>query len=89
MTILVAGHIMVKAGQRQRFLDGSTEAMRLARSSNDCDDFVVAADPLDANRVNIFERWRSRDALHAFRDTGPDDDLTDLIVRARVNEYEV
>lgn len=89
MTIIVAGQIEVKPGQRQRFLDGSADAMRLARTTKGCEDFVVAADPLDANRVNVFELWRSRKALHDFRGAGPDDGLAELIVRARVNEYEV
>ena len=89
MTIIVAGQIEVQHGQRQRFLEGSEMAMRLARETTGCEDFVVAADPLDEHRVNVFEVWRSRQALHDFRDAGPDDDLTSLIVRARVREYEV
>lgn len=89
MTIIVAGQIEVQSGQRQRFLDGSEAAMRLARQTKECEDFVVAADPLDANRVNVFEVWASRKALHDFRDVGPDGGLTSLIVRARVREYEV
>lgn len=89
MPIIVAGQIEVQPGQRQRFLDGSLEAMRLARETEGCDDFVVAADPLDEHRVNVFELWHSRTALHDFRDAGPDDGLTSLIVRARVREYEV
>jgi quinol monooxygenase YgiN len=89
MTIIVAGQIEVQPGQRQRFLDGSQMAMRLARETTGCEDFVVAADPLDEQRVNVFEVWRSRQALHDFRDAGPDDGLTALIVRARVREYEV
>ena len=89
MTIIVAGQIDVAPGQRQRFLDGSLDAMRHARVTAGCEDFVVAADPLDEDRVNVFEVWHSRPALLAFRDAGPDDDLSALIVRARVREYEV
>ncbi len=89
MSIIVAGQIDVQPGQRQRFLDRSQSAMRLARETTGCEDFVVAADPLDEHRVNVFEMWRSRKALNDFRDAGPDDGLTSLIVRARVHEYEV
>lgn len=89
MTIIAAGQIEVQPGQRQRFLDGSHMAMRLARETPECEDFVVAADPLDEHRVNVFEVWRSRKALHGFRNAGPDDGLTSLIVRARLREYEV
>jgi len=87
--VIVAGQILVKTGQRQRFLDGSREAMRLARATAGCEDFVVAADPLDEQRVNVFEVWRSREELYAFRDAGPDDGLAVLIESARVQEYEV
>jgi quinol monooxygenase YgiN len=89
MPIIVAGQIEVQPGLRQRFLDGSQSAMRLARATAGCEDFVVAADPIDEHRVNVFELWRSRKALLDFRDAGPDDGLTTLIVRARVREYEV
>jgi len=89
VTIIVAGQIEVKPGQRQRFLDGSAEAMRLARKTKGCEDFVVAPDPLEPQRVNVFEVWRTRQALEDFRDAGPGDDLSALIVRANVSEYEV
>ena len=65
MTIIVAGQIEVQPGQRQRVPDGSQMAMRLARETTGCEDFVVAADPLEEHRVNVFEVWRSRTALHA------------------------
>jgi hypothetical protein len=62
--------------------------MRLARATVGCEDFVVAADPLDEWRVNVFEVWRSREALDTFRGAGPEDDLAGLIESARVEEYE-
>ncbi len=89
VAILVAGQIYVAPNDRERFLAGSREAMVLARRTRGCDDFVVAPDPLDDSRVNVFERWRSAAELHAFREEGPDDGLSALIVRADVHEYEV
>jgi quinol monooxygenase YgiN len=89
VTILVAGQIYVRPEHRERFLAGSRDAMTLARTTAGCLDFVVAADPLDETRVNVFEAWRSRRALVAFRESGPDDGLTSLILRAEVREYEV
>jgi quinol monooxygenase YgiN len=85
--IIVAGQIYVS--DRERFLEMSREAMRLARAADGCLDFVVAADPLEDGRVNVLERWTDRDSLHAFRGSGPGDDLTALIESAEVNEYEV
>ncbi|MGH3381988.1 MAG: putative quinol monooxygenase [Actinoallomurus sp.] len=87
--IIVAGHLRVATADRDRFLARSREAMRLARTTPGCHDFVVAADPLDAERINIYERWTNRAVLHAFRGDGPNDELNTLIVSADVDEFEV
>jgi quinol monooxygenase YgiN len=71
MTIIVAGQIAVQPGRRQRFLDGSQMAMLLARETTGCEDFIVAADPLDEHRVTVFEVWRNRKALHDARGRQP------------------
>jgi heme-degrading monooxygenase HmoA len=57
-----------------------------ARQAPGCIDFVVAADPLDGDRVNVFEEWESAAHLQAFRGEGPEDDLASLIARAEVQE---
>jgi len=87
--IIVAGQIRVAARDRERFLTRSREAMQLARSTRGCLDFVVAADPLDAERVNVYERWSDRASLHAFRRGGPDDELRAMIRSIGVDEYDV
>lgn len=87
--IIVAGRIYVRPGSRPEFLSRSADAMKQARETPGCVDFVVAADPLDPDRVNIFEKWMDKEALDAFRDGGPDDDLSALIVRAEVEELSV
>jgi quinol monooxygenase YgiN len=85
--ILVAGRIYVT--DRDEFLALSTEAMRLAREAEGCLDFVVAADPLEDGRVNVFERWADRASLLRFRGDGPGGDLSAMITRAEVDDYEV
>lgn len=52
-------------------------------------DFVVAADPLEVDRINVFEVWSDRESLEGFRESGPDDELSSLIVRAAVSEHVV
>ena len=90
MAIIVAGRLFVQPEQRARFLAGSRSAMELARRTEGCADFVVAPDPLDPSRVNVFELWRSRKALLAFRESGPDDGLSALIQRAEAgNDYRI
>lgn len=87
--IIVAGRIHVRSGTREQFLRLSADAMTQARQTPACRDFVVAADPLDPDRVNVYEEWESREALHAFREAGPDDGLSKLVERASVAEHEV
>ena len=89
MAIVVAGKLIIKAGSRNEFVNRSLEAMLLARKNQDCDDFSVSPDAIDRNRVNIFEKWRSRSALDAFRNSGPESDLFSLVDAFDVKEYEV
>lgn len=87
--IIVSGRIQVRSGTRDRFLALSAEAMAAARCTAGCHDFVVAADPIEADRVNVYEEWASKEALARFRGEGPGDDLSALIVEARVAEHAV
>ncbi|MEJ2638959.1 MAG: hypothetical protein P8010_05235 [Desulfosarcinaceae bacterium] len=38
-----------------------------ARGTTGCIDLPVRADPLGAKRINVFERWRDRASLDAWR----------------------
>ncbi len=87
--IIVSGKIQVRPGARQDFLKSSAEAVALARRSTGCRDFVVAADPIEPDRVNVYEEWESVDALLAFRGEGPDQGLSSSIVRAEVSRHVV
>ncbi len=84
--VIVSGHLYVKPGKRKLFLDSSYPAIVQARSTNGCLDFVVAADPVEEDRVNVYEEWETEADLRSFRGTGPDDDLSDLIVDAKITE---
>lgn len=87
--IIVSGKIYVRAGTRQEFLTSSAEAIVQARSFPGCRDFVVAADPIEPDRVNVYEEWESEEALLAFRGDGPSQDLSALILKANVSRHLV
>jgi quinol monooxygenase YgiN len=87
--IIVAGYLRVAARDREAYLAHSREAVALARSAAGCHDFVVAADPLDPERINIYERWSNREALRAFRGDGPGDELNSLILNAEIDECDI
>lgn len=87
--IIVSGKIYVRSGSREEFLASSSEAIVKARKSPGCRDFVVAADPLEPQRVNVYEEWESEEQLLAFRGSGPDESLSSLIENADVSRHEI
>jgi quinol monooxygenase YgiN len=89
VAIIVAGKLTIKSGSRDEFIEKSREATLQARENEACDDFSVSPDPIDLNRVNIYEKWKSRSALDAFRGSGPESDIFSLVVCFDVNEYEI
>lgn len=87
--IIVSGRIHTKPARRDEFVASSREAVAAARQAPGCIDFVVAADPLEADRVNVYEQWESEEQLEAFRGEGPGDDLSADIVSAHVARHHV
>jgi len=87
--LIVAGHLMVAASDRDRYVADCAEAVAAARAAEGCLDFAVSPDAVDPRRVNVFERWESRALLAAFRGDGPDDGLQSRIAGVDVAEYEV
>ena len=69
--IIVSGHLTVNPSDREELLGLSVEPMETARGTPGCRAFIVAADPLLEDRVNIYEEWETREALETFRGEGP------------------
>jgi quinol monooxygenase YgiN len=87
--IIVAGRIYVRPGRRDAFIAASLPAVEMARRARGCRDFVVAADPVESDRVNVYEAWDSEADLEAFRGEGPGDDLSADIVSADVQRHYI
>jgi len=87
--VIVSGRIYVTPGQREGFLASSRDAVIEGRRAPGCRDFVVAADPVDPDRVNVYEEWDSDTHLEAFRGAGPPPELTHVIARAEVSRHRV
>ena len=87
--IIVSGRIYVSSGRREAFLASSRSAVVAARGAPGCRDFVVAADPIEPDRVNVYEEWDSESELEAFRGAGPGPGLTKFIERAEVSRHRV
>jgi len=87
--VIVAGHLIVDPEHRDTYLAGCRAVMEQARRAPGCLDFAVTADLLEADRVVIFERWESQDAVNAFRGSGPSEEQTAAITSASVTEYDI
>jgi quinol monooxygenase YgiN len=87
--IIVSGRIYVKPGSRSAFLEATAESIRKARAARGCRDFIVAGDPLEADRVNVYEEWDTEADLLAFRGAGPGNDLRAFIVRAAITRHVI
>ena len=61
MTIIVSGSLHVDPAERDAYLEARVPILAHAREAPGCMDFSLSADLLDAGRINIYERWRSRD----------------------------
>jgi quinol monooxygenase YgiN len=85
--VIVAGHLVVDPDERAAYVEGCREVVERARRADGCLDFVIAADPVDPGRVNVYERWESQEAVEAFRGDGPDDARQRAIRSASVAEY--
>lgn len=87
--LIVAGHLTVAATQREAYLEGCEGVVEQARRTPGCLDFAISADRVDPQRINVFERWRSRADLVVFRGDGPDDAMSAALVAAEMAEYDV
>jgi quinol monooxygenase YgiN len=91
--IIIAGWLRVAVGDRDRYLAAVADVARLARVAPGCLDFVQAADPIDAERIDIFERWESDEDVQRFRTSG-DPDVADepevpVPLSADVRKYRI
>jgi quinol monooxygenase YgiN len=63
--LLVTGTFTVDPPEREAFLAAAVEGMRKSRAEDGCEEYVLAADPIEPGRVVLSERWRDRAALDA------------------------
>lgn len=87
--VIVAGHLVVDPPQRESYLAGCKDVVDQARRAPGCLDFAITADLLDPGRIDIYERWESRQAVETFRGSGPSDEQADAVLAATVVEYDV
>jgi quinol monooxygenase YgiN len=63
--LLIAGTLDLPAENRAALLASAEPLMRASQAEDGCHDYLMMADPLDAGRVRVFERWEDETALAA------------------------
>ena len=90
MTIIVSGHLFVEPAQRDAYLAARVPIMAHAREAAGCEDWSLSADLLDAARINVYERWRSREDLLTYRSGGGPELSDDIpLTRADVELHHI
>lgn len=87
--IIVAGPIRVDPSERDGYLAGCRQVVVAARAADGCLDFHITADPLEPDRINVYEQWETVAAVEAFRGSGPSGEQTAAILDAAVVQHEV
>ena len=90
--MIVAGVFEVDPAQRDEFLRSQAPAMRRSRAEPGCLHYVFSADPVEAGRVYLFERWESKEALAAHlaaMQAGGRPAPSVPVVSAEVLQYEI
>jgi quinol monooxygenase YgiN len=63
--VIVQGMFRMDPQDRDTFLTQSIEQMELSRNEKGCLEYVLAADPVEIDRVILSERWESMEDLAA------------------------
>lgn len=67
MLILIAGHVHVAPERRDAAIHAYAALVERARRQSGCLDFAIGTDAIDPGRINLFECWRDRGSLDAWR----------------------
>lgn len=87
--IIISGRLYVDADARDGYLAGCLVVIEQARATAGCLDFVLSPDPIEPDRINVYERWESDADLARFRGTGPSPGQLAQIRDAQVAKYRI
>jgi quinol monooxygenase YgiN len=65
--IIIAGYTRTEAQKRDAAVDAFAAMIGRARKQDGCLDLSISADPVDPDRINLFECWRDQESWKAWR----------------------
>ena len=87
--IIVSGWLRTHPEGRAVYLDACRPVIEAARAAPGCVDYHLTADPLDPERINVFEQWENAESVDQFRQAGPDAEMAEAILAANVQQHEI
>lgn len=87
--LIIAGWLRVDLADRDQYVADCIPVVQQARSSPGCFDFAITADPVEPDRITVYERWESDAALLRFRGAGPDAEQSAQVRDAQVRKYRI
>ena len=87
--IIIAGYLELAPNARDEYVRAHTDLTIRARRAEGCLDLAISADPVSANRVNLFERWASEEALKAWRPVSDAPQLDVQFEGGEVSKYVI
>ena len=61
--LIVCGTVSVEQGRREAYLEEYLPRVESVRQEPGCVEYGMSPDPLDANRLRVFEQWASAEDL--------------------------
>lgn len=87
--VIVAGWYTVDPSKREDMVEKFKDMMLRARNTPGCLDMAITADPVDSNRINLFEFWRSEKDLNSWRAVSNAPKKIPRILRVEVQKHTV
>jgi quinol monooxygenase YgiN len=63
--VIVGGRFEVEPHQREEFIASRHDLIRASRAETGCLEYTFSADPIEPDRVVLFERWETQVDLDA------------------------
>ena len=87
--LIIAGKLYVDPEHREEYLASLEEVIRRARTQPGCLDCVIAADPIEGDRINQFEQWESEERFASWQAVvDPPSQVTEVLDE-NVRKYEI
>jgi quinol monooxygenase YgiN len=87
--VIVAGWYTVNPRRRDEVVESFKDLVLRARRAPGCLDLSITADPVESNRINLFELWRSEGDLKAWRAASKAPRMNTPILRTEVKKHIV